>query len=343
MPKSINFKVSVVIPTWNRKLKLIECIDSLVNQDFVPLKYEILVCDSESLDGTNEDLKKYIKKNNLNMIKIFQCKFNNTALKRNTGIKNSSFPNIILLDDDCIPFKDFFNIYFTLLDNDDPYKIFCGEYRIRNELLKSNYSKYRDSRYFGSNKWNIKKDIFLDFHSIVTGNMAFKKDLIVSNSIFFNEGMVGYGLQDIEWGWNLKQNNMQLIKCDAKVFHDETSGDIIEYRKKVFYVAKDAMANLKKVNLEAAKDYKYYFLEKEYRFNFKRIICIALFNLLFEKTLMKALELWIYKTDRMPIFYAPILYKILILSSWIKGVNSRKEVFLTDKDTKTGWYAKGKK
>ena len=92
MPKSINFKVSVVIPTWNRKLKLIECIDSLVNQDFVPLKYEILVCDSESLDGTNEDLKKYIKKNNLDMIKIFQCKFNNTALKRNTGIKNSSFP-----------------------------------------------------------------------------------------------------------------------------------------------------------------------------------------------------------------------------------------------------------
>ncbi|MDA9896986.1 glycosyltransferase [Pelagibacterales bacterium] len=338
-----NFNVSVVIPTWNRKEKLLEVILAFINQDSIPINYELLICDSDSPDGTEDYINNFIKKNRYDFIKIIQCEFNNTALKRNQGIKNSIYENIILLDDDCVPFPNFFENYSGILIKSDNKSVFCGEYRIRKKLLKSNYSKYRDSRYFGSNSWNISRENGLDFHTIVTGNMAFKKEVISKKKIYFNEKMVGYGLQDIEWAWRLKLNNITINRCETKVFHDETSGNIRDYRKKIYFVAKDAMLNLKIVNYKAAKEYKFFFLEKETKLTIIKLICNIFYNRLFEKIILLPIEFFLLKTDNIRFFYFPILYKIIILYGWIDGIRSRKDGHLKNNDTKKGWYAKGNK
>ena len=41
-----NFNVSVVIPTWNRKEKLLEVILAFINQDSIPINYELLIYNS---------------------------------------------------------------------------------------------------------------------------------------------------------------------------------------------------------------------------------------------------------------------------------------------------------
>tara|TARA_Y100000768_G_scaffold333690_1_gene273888 strand:- start:22572 stop:23603 length:1032 start_codon:yes stop_codon:yes gene_type:complete len=343
MQNQSEIDLTVVIPTWNRTNKLIECISSLLNQTYIPEKYEIIVCDSNSPDLTEKYVSKFLSEINEKRVRLLQCKYNNTSLKRNTGIKESKFNYIILLDDDCIPYDDFIDTYCKLLKKNDSSILFCGEYRIRDELLKSNYSRYRDSRYFGSKKWNISKDKHLDFQSVITGNMAFNKRKIIENSLFFNEGMVGYGLQDIEWSWNLKKNSLKILKCDAKVYHDETSGNIYDYREKIFFVAKDAMVNLKKVNPDAAMNYKYYFLENESKFTLKKIFFFLIFNSFIENTLIRALSKLMFKLDKLKFFYFPIVYKVLVISAWIKGIKKRDQILLTNDDTKKGWYAKGDK
>jgi GT2 family glycosyltransferase len=44
--------ISIIIPTWNRKKDLIECLDSIHDQDYPQEKIEVIVFDNDSSDGT---------------------------------------------------------------------------------------------------------------------------------------------------------------------------------------------------------------------------------------------------------------------------------------------------
>lgn len=57
---SINDKyplVSIVIPTMNRKVDVVECLDSIQNLDYPKNKIELLIWDNGSIDGTPEAVK----------------------------------------------------------------------------------------------------------------------------------------------------------------------------------------------------------------------------------------------------------------------------------------------
>jgi len=55
--------ISIIIPTWNRKNDLIECIDSIQSQDYPQDKMEVIVFDNDSNDGTEEVVSNlYIKR-----------------------------------------------------------------------------------------------------------------------------------------------------------------------------------------------------------------------------------------------------------------------------------------
>jgi glycosyltransferase involved in cell wall biosynthesis len=49
-------EISVVIPTYNRLETLSRVLPTLLRQDLEPSQYELLVCDSNSIDGTAEYL-----------------------------------------------------------------------------------------------------------------------------------------------------------------------------------------------------------------------------------------------------------------------------------------------
>ncbi len=48
--------ISVVIPTYNRLDTLAHVLPTLLAQDLAPSQYELLVCDSNSTDGTAQYL-----------------------------------------------------------------------------------------------------------------------------------------------------------------------------------------------------------------------------------------------------------------------------------------------
>ena len=63
-------KVSVIIPTYNRKDLLIACIDSILKQKYNDL--EIIVIDNGSTDGTCELLNKKYLANSLRLELLLQ-------------------------------------------------------------------------------------------------------------------------------------------------------------------------------------------------------------------------------------------------------------------------------
>ena len=89
-------KVSVIIPTFNRKGMLIECIDSVLKSTYKNI--EIIVSDDASSDGTREVVAKY--KNLKNFRYLRNKKESLLSVTINKAIFASSGEYIFILDDD---------------------------------------------------------------------------------------------------------------------------------------------------------------------------------------------------------------------------------------------------
>jgi hypothetical protein len=88
--------VSVVIPTHNRKEKLIRLIKSVLNSNYPKGKIEIIVVDDASSDGTYEEVKKIFPK----VMIIKNKKEKLPASSRNIGARVSSGDFVLFIDDD---------------------------------------------------------------------------------------------------------------------------------------------------------------------------------------------------------------------------------------------------
>jgi GT2 family glycosyltransferase/glycosyltransferase involved in cell wall biosynthesis len=56
-PYWLGLRMSVIIPTHNRKDKLLACLDALARQSVLPQEYEVIVADDGSTDGTEEAVR----------------------------------------------------------------------------------------------------------------------------------------------------------------------------------------------------------------------------------------------------------------------------------------------
>ena len=81
-------QVSVVIPTYNLKKELLECIESIVKQDYPNL--EIVVVDNGSTDGTVKSIKSLIINGLTNLRLVENARNLGVTGGRNAGIKTAS-------------------------------------------------------------------------------------------------------------------------------------------------------------------------------------------------------------------------------------------------------------
>lgn len=91
---------SVVVMTYNRSAVLEKTLRAMLALDY-PAKYEIIVVNDGSTDGTREMLAERFGKEGkisvINQKRSFPCR------ARNNGIKKAGFKFVVIMDDDCIP------------------------------------------------------------------------------------------------------------------------------------------------------------------------------------------------------------------------------------------------
>lgn len=92
--------VSVIIPTNNRARILGNCLVHILSQGYPPQRYEVIVIDDSSIDGTFRLLRQLRKKHkNLHYLRI-QRKSPGAA--RNAGLARAKGNIIAFTDDDCV-------------------------------------------------------------------------------------------------------------------------------------------------------------------------------------------------------------------------------------------------
>lgn len=109
-------KVSIIIPVYNTKNELRQCLDSVCNQTYQNL--EIICIDDGSTDGSEKILDQYALKDS--RFKVIHKKNGGESSARNVGIKEATGEYIGFLDcDDWIEL----NMYQVLVDNMKKYKV----------------------------------------------------------------------------------------------------------------------------------------------------------------------------------------------------------------------------
>jgi len=91
-------KASIIVPTYNRKERLKECVLALLNQNFKD--YEIIVVDDGSSDGTKDMINGLQKEHN--NLRYLRQKNKGPGIARNYGVSEAEGNIIALTDDDCI-------------------------------------------------------------------------------------------------------------------------------------------------------------------------------------------------------------------------------------------------
>jgi glycosyltransferase involved in cell wall biosynthesis len=87
--------LSVVVPVYNGAETISMCLESLLNQTYPAEKYEIIVVENGSTDGTGQVVKRY-------PVRLFQSKERGPASARNLGVAESRADIIAFTDADCV-------------------------------------------------------------------------------------------------------------------------------------------------------------------------------------------------------------------------------------------------
>ena len=169
------FKVSVVIPTYNRVPYLGRAITSVLKQSY-PVN-EIIVIDNGSTDQTLSFIKK-----NFTRIRVITEKKRGVSFARNLGIKNCKYNWIAFLDSDDEWITDKIEKQFVLLkESNFKYQfIHTNEIWIKNGMLKNQKKKHLKKGGY------IFEDC-LDICKISPSSVLIKKELFDRYGLFDNK------------------------------------------------------------------------------------------------------------------------------------------------------------
>jgi|GEM_PF-6206645 len=166
--------ISIIIIVFNMVDTLEDCIISLINQDYPREKYEIIIIDGGSTDGTMNIIKKYD-------VDVYIEKRRGRGLARNIGIMKSKGDIIAFIDADCTANKKWLKIHVKNHLKNKHVAAVCGS--VYNPYLKkqSNFTQAAHFENFSEFDINVPKK-YVNY--LPTCNASFKKNILLNVGLF---------------------------------------------------------------------------------------------------------------------------------------------------------------
>jgi glycosyltransferase involved in cell wall biosynthesis/ADP-heptose:LPS heptosyltransferase/ubiquinone/menaquinone biosynthesis C-methylase UbiE len=189
--------ISVIVPTFNRKDKLEETLQSILSQAYE--NFEIIV-----VNDAGEDIKVIIESYRDKRIKYFSHEINKgLAAARNTGIKNAKGKYIALLDDDDIFYPNHLQVAINNLD--DVNKV------IYTDAVRKTYIK--DGEKYILESETVPYSIDYDRNKLIIGNIAAVNCFVFEKSLIDKAGYFDENLPVLEdWEFWLRLSEITNFK-----------------------------------------------------------------------------------------------------------------------------------
>jgi len=197
-------ELTVVIPTYNRIDTLRHVIPSLLRQDLRSERYEIVVADSNSTDGTAEYLAEISRE--YPRVRHLPGAYSGRAMARNAGIAAARGAVVMFTDADIIASSDLVSRHLAHHRAKENVAV------VGLELQVNSYEDYerlltRPAERRPLHPPTRKKLSWLYF---LTGNASVRKSDL-DRVGRFDENFTGYGHEDLELGYRLQQAGLTIL------------------------------------------------------------------------------------------------------------------------------------
>ena len=199
--------ISVIIPTYNRRLILEKCLRALENQVIIfPIEgYEIVVVDDGSDDGTPIWIKE--RKDEFPHVLFLEQEHGGPAAARNKGVIASSGDLIVFIDSDLVVTDTFLKSHFYSLSR---------AWQRRKDRFCFTYGSVINTSNFDNPTSEPHKLQDISWAYFATGNVAIDKTVLQESGLFDTSFHL-YGWEDLELGERLRKMGVELIKCPQAV------------------------------------------------------------------------------------------------------------------------------
>ena len=233
--------ISVVIPTYNRLDTLREVIPTLLAQDLPRECFELLICDSNSSDGTAEYLAG-VHAQHPN-VRHLPGPYNGRAMARNAGIAAAQSPIVLFNDSDILASPDLLSIHLAR-HKASPVPIAAGPLTpilgsagtrpsvavgpltpilgsagtrpsvavVGWEVQVKDLADYAYKRDHVSERGSLHPETRtkLSWLYFLTGNASVRRDDLLRVGCF-DESFTGYGHEDLELGYRLEKAGVAIV------------------------------------------------------------------------------------------------------------------------------------
>lgn len=190
-------EASVVIPTYNRRDFLKKCLLSLFDQTASGDRYELVVVDDGSTDGTGELVAELSGQAPCRLSYHHQPN-SGRARARNAGILAARGRLIIFLDSDMVVNEGFIAAHLACHRN--PRRIVHGQV--------INTPDFDDPRQARPKLTDYSRAFF------ATGNVSLEREWLLEAGLF-SEEFTEYGWEDLELGTRLRHLGLIAVRCPA--------------------------------------------------------------------------------------------------------------------------------
>ncbi len=203
-------QLSVVIPTYNRLDTLAHVLPTLLTQDLPATEYELLVCDSNSADGTAQYLAQLRTEHP--GVRHLPGAYSGRAAARNAGIAAARGAIVLFNDADILASPSLLSTHVHRHRERTGIAVVGLEVQVKNlaeYVFKRDHPQARGHLHPPSRKK-------LSWLYFLTGNASVRRaDLLRAGC--FDESFTGYGHEDLELGYRLQRIGIEILYEPAAV------------------------------------------------------------------------------------------------------------------------------
>lgn len=184
----MEYKISVIIPMFNREKTISRCLGSVLNQKWdgnISDDIEIVVVDDCSTDSSKEIVHKYMEKNS--NIHLFSTETNSgyPGKPRNIGIDNSNSEYIMFLDSDDEYDEFMCKTLFDEIENSSADLVCCNRYNVDEIDSTKSHARYPQNAPVKDNKVFFDNETIFYLIDLYLWNKIFKSPILKKNKIYF--------------------------------------------------------------------------------------------------------------------------------------------------------------
>jgi GT2 family glycosyltransferase/glycosyltransferase involved in cell wall biosynthesis len=222
-PYWLGLRVSVVVPTHNRKEKLLDCLDALARQSVLPQEFEVVVVDDGSTDGTADALA---GRRFPFALRVYRQDKGGPGTARNLGIEQASGELVLFIGDDILADERLLEEHLLAhAANLDPGAAILGRIDWPDSMTPNAVMEYVCGDGMLQFAYTlIPKLATLDYTFFYTSNISLKRQFLLDAAdagVRFAPCFRHAAFEDSEFAFRLTPRGLRIKYAEeARVFHD---------------------------------------------------------------------------------------------------------------------------